>query len=61
MEGPTPVSALIHAATMVAAGVYLIARVYPLMQRGHALAGGTHHVALTVVTWVGASPRSSRR
>ena len=44
MEGPTPVSALIHAATMVAAGVYLIARVYPLMS-GHALA---------VVAWVGA-------
>ena len=53
MEGPTPVSALIHAATMVAAGVYLIARVYPLMQAG-ALAGGTT-TALTVVTWVGAS------
>jgi NADH-quinone oxidoreductase subunit L len=52
MEGPTPVSALIHAATMVAAGVYLIARVYPLMQAG-ALAGGTTS-ALTVVTWVGA-------
>jgi NADH-quinone oxidoreductase subunit L len=53
MEGPTPVSALIHAATMVAAGVYLIARVYPLMQAG-ALTGGST-TALTVVTWVGAS------
>jgi NADH-quinone oxidoreductase subunit L len=53
MEGPTPVSALIHAATMVAAGVYLIARVYPLMQAG-ALPGGTT-TALTMVTWVGAS------
>ena len=32
MEGPTPVSALIHAATMVTAGVYLIARMHPLFE-----------------------------
>jgi len=37
MEGPTPVSALIHAATMVAAGVYLVARSYPLIQGTWAL------------------------
>lgn len=34
MEGPTPVSALIHAATMVAAGVYLVARMYPVFDFG---------------------------
>jgi NADH-quinone oxidoreductase subunit L len=55
MEGPTPVSALIHAATMVAAGVFLIARIFPLMSAHGgidiSLAPAT---ALTVVTWVGA-------
>ncbi|WP_432980416.1 NADH-quinone oxidoreductase subunit 5 family protein [Dactylosporangium sp. CA-233914] len=33
MAGPTPISALIHAATMVAAGVYVVARLYPLFER----------------------------
>jgi NADH-quinone oxidoreductase subunit L len=46
MEGPTPVSALIHAATMVTAGVYLMVRVHPLLE----LAPNV----MTVVAWVGA-------
>jgi NADH-quinone oxidoreductase subunit L len=45
MEGPTPASALIHAATMVTAGVYLIARTHPLFEQSQ--------VALNMVTVVG--------
>ncbi len=45
MEGPTPVSALIHAATMVAAGVYMLVRVAFIIQASV--------TALTVVAWIG--------
>src|SRR5216110_742344 len=45
MEGPTPVSALIHAATMVTAGVYMVARSHAIFERSG--------VALEVVAWVG--------
>ncbi|MCX5479499.1 NADH-quinone oxidoreductase subunit L [Kaistia geumhonensis] len=47
MEGPTPVSALIHAATMVTAGVFMVARMSPLF--------GLSETALTVVTFFGAT------
>ena len=47
MEGPTPVSALIHAATMVVAGVYLVARMFPIFHF-------SAPVALDVVMYVGA-------
>ncbi len=47
MEGPTPVSALIHAATMVTAGVFMVCRLSPMFE--------TSEVALHVVTYVGAA------
>ncbi|MEW5861733.1 MAG: NAD(P)H-quinone oxidoreductase subunit 5 [Cyanobacteriota bacterium] len=46
MEGPTPISALIHAATMVAAGVFLIARMYPVFEGIPAV--------MNVIAWTGA-------
>jgi len=46
MEGPTPISALIHAATMVAAGVFLIARMFPVFE-------GLPDV-MTIIAWTGA-------
>ena len=52
MEGPTPVSALIHAATMVAAGVFLVARTYPLFVASNALPVVT---AIGAVTALGAA------
>lgn len=45
MEGPTPISALIHAATMVAAGVFLIARMYPVFE--------PIPEVMTVIAWTG--------
>jgi NADH-quinone oxidoreductase subunit L len=53
MEGPTPVSALIHAATMVSAGVYLVVRFFPL------LTAGWHHgepltTTMTIIAIIGA-------
>jgi NADH-quinone oxidoreductase subunit L len=46
MEGPTPVSALIHAATMVTAGVFIVARAHPFFEQSGD--------AMTVVAWIGA-------
>lgn len=45
MEGPTPVSSLLHAATMVAAGVYMLARIFPILE------AAPH--ALDVIAWIG--------
>ncbi len=58
MAGPTPVSALIHAATMVVAGIYLVARLYPVFFEGLSISGSSlNALALVgaITTLVGAS------
>lgn len=52
MEGPTPVSAMIHAATMVSAGVYMVIRIFPLLTAG--FDGHMLTSAMTIVATIGA-------
>ena len=52
MEGPTPVSALIHAATMVNAGLYLVARMVPFFDVAHGGLAGLENIGI-LIAWVG--------
>jgi NADH-quinone oxidoreductase subunit L len=55
MAGPSPVSALIHAATMVKSGVFLVARLIPIFYYGYWVAGSPEAMHFfTIVAWVGA-------
>ncbi len=53
MEGPTPVSAMIHAATMVSAGVYMVVRIFPLLSAGFGHEGGLTP-AMMAMAFIGA-------
>jgi len=53
MEGPTPVSAMIHAATMVSAGVYMVIRIFPLLSAGW-VEGGALTPTMSFVAFIGA-------
>lgn len=53
MEGPTPVSAMIHAAAMVSAGVYAVIRMYPLFEAGGHPHAGEFNAPLLLMTFVG--------
>ncbi len=53
MEGPTPVSAMIHAATMVSAGVYMVIRMFPLLSAGW-VEGGALTAPMTAMAFIGA-------
>ena len=53
MEGPTPVSAMIHAATMVSAGVYMVLRIFPLLS-ADVVAGHGITPTLTIISFIGA-------
>jgi NADH-quinone oxidoreductase subunit L len=53
MEGPTPVSAMIHAATMVSAGVYMVIRIFPLISAGW-VEGMPLNQTMSVIAFIGA-------
>ncbi len=52
MEGPTPVSAMIHAAAMVSAGVYLVIRIFPIISAG--MVHGEPTVTMNIMAFIGA-------